>query len=169
MPITSTIEVQYGVAIGTAHVQRRKKAKGITIITGGDAGTAEADFASCLIWASRPKAELPMLITVQNNQWGISTDYQSQHGEKHIAHRGEAFRIKTYVVNGNDPIESYIKLKEAMNYVRKNHKPVLMEAFVSRLYGHSSADGANRRDELCCIERFEKNLKKMEFDYRKRN
>ena len=73
VPVTSPIEVQYSMAIGTAWSQQRNKSKGVTIITGGDAGTAEGEFASCLVWASRPGNELPMLITVQNNKWGIST------------------------------------------------------------------------------------------------
>ena len=30
--------------------------------SGGDAGSAEGDFASCLVWASRPGEELPLLI-----------------------------------------------------------------------------------------------------------
>jgi 2-oxoisovalerate dehydrogenase E1 component alpha subunit len=142
-PVTSPIEVQYTHALGTAWVQKRNKAKGITIVTGGDAGTAEGDFASCLVWSSRPGRELPLFITVQNNRWGISTDYDSQHGEKYIADRGKAFGIRTAVINGNDPEEAYIRMKEEMHYIRKEKKPVLAEIYVSRLYGHSSASGAN--------------------------
>lgn len=158
-PISSPIEVQYLTAIGTAHVQRRTKTDALTVVTGGDAGTAEGDFASCLIWSSRPKAELPLLITVQNNSWGISTSYSEQHGEEQIADRGKAFGIRTRVINGNDPIETYIALQEEMHYIRKNRKPVLLEAYVSRLYGHSSATGASFiKNEVCCVEKFEQLL-----------
>lgn len=157
-PVSSPIEVQYTMAIGTAHVQRRRKTKGLTIVTGGDAGTAEGDFASCLIWASRPKQELPMLITVQNNKWGISTSYDTQHGEEHIIDRGKSFRMRTRLINGNDPIETYIALKEEMEYIRKNRKPVLLEAMVSRLHGHSSATGAGREKGVCCLTEFEQKL-----------
>lgn len=141
-PITSPIEVQYLVAIGTAIAQRDHGGDGITIVTGGDAGTAEGDFASCLVWASRPKAELPMLMVVTNNQWGISTAAVTQHGEQSIADRGKAFGIKTQVVDGNDVKASYQAIHEAMSYVRSQRKPFLLEAKVSRLYGHSSASGA---------------------------
>jgi 2-oxoisovalerate dehydrogenase E1 component alpha subunit len=157
-PVTSPIEVQYGFAIGTAIAQRRRKSKGISIVSGGDAGTAEGDFASCLVWASRPGQELPMLITVQNNRWGISTSYDTQHGEKHVADRGKAFGIRTTVINGNDPIESYLATQAEMEYIRRTGKPVLAEYEVSRLYGHSSASGANRDDGVDCISLFEKKL-----------
>lgn len=163
VPVSSPIEVQYSMAIGTAWAQRREKAKGITIVTGGDAGTAEGDFASCLVWASRKGQELPLLITVQNNKWGISTAFEGQHGETHIADRGKAFNIRTAVINGNDPIECYLRLQEEMEYIRKKGRPVLVETHVSRLYGHSSASGANPIPEEDCIQNFSQLLLKHDF------
>lgn len=143
VPVTSTIETQYQTAIGTGIAQKQSGGKGITIVTGGDAGTAEGDFASCLVWASRPNFELPILIIVTNNGWGISTEGCTQHGEKEIADRARAFGIKSRVVNGLDVEESYQAIKEAMDYIRKERKPYFIEAKVTRLYGHSSATGAN--------------------------
>ena len=143
LPITSTIETQYQTAIGTGIAQRQHGGNGISIVNGGDAGSAEAEFASCLIWSSRPNFELPILMIVTNNQFGISTPAKTQHGEKNVADRGTAFGIKTRVINGNDVEESWFALQEAMEYVRKERKPYLLEARVSRLYGHSSASGAN--------------------------
>ena len=66
--------------------------------------------------------------------------------------------MRTRVINGNDPIETYIALKEEMNYIRKHRKPVLLEAMVSRLYGHSSATGANLIPEKDSVLSFEKML-----------
>ena len=161
-PVTSVIGVQYSMAIGTAHVQKREKNnKSLTVVTGGDAGSHEGDFASCLIWASRPKNELPLLITVQNNHWGISTHSSDQHGSKTIADRAKAFQIESYVIDGNDPIESYKTLQKSIETIREKRKPVFIEAKVSRLYGHSSASGANYvQGETCCIKEFESHLKR---------
>ena len=159
VPVSSPIEVQYSMAIGTGISQRRRNGGSVSVITGGDAGSAEGDFASALIWASRPGFELPLYITIQNNGWGISTDYGSQHGEKHIADRGKAFGIRTRVYNGNDPVESYMGIQDDLKYIRKTGKPVVAEFRVSRLYGHSSSSGANFIEgEECCIENFEKRL-----------
>lgn len=158
-PVSSPIEVQYVTALGTAHVQKRHQSKAISIITGGDAGTAEGDFASCLVWSSRKGQELPILITAQNNEWGISTSYEGQHGETHIADRAKAFNIRSRVINGNDPVESYLAVQEEMSYIRKTGKPSFIEAKVSRLFGHSSASGANMsQDEMDCVKTFEKQL-----------
>jgi 2-oxoisovalerate dehydrogenase E1 component alpha subunit len=143
VPITSTIETQYLTAIGSGIAQRDHGGKGITIVNGGDAGTAEGDFASCLIWATRPKQELPLLMIVTNNSWGISTPASQVHAEQRISDRGIAFGMKTRTINGNDVEESTIALREAIAYIRTERKPFLLEARVSRLYGHSSATGAN--------------------------
>ena len=160
-PVSSPIEVQYVMAPGTALAQKRHGGEGISIVTGGDAGTAEGDFASCLVWSSRPGNELPLLIIVTNNKWGISTPAETQHGETHVADRGKAFNIRTKTIDGNDPINSYQELQEAMEYVRKERKPFLLEANVSRLYGHSSASGANLvGNEQDCLTQFEARLEK---------
>jgi 2-oxoisovalerate dehydrogenase E1 component alpha subunit len=159
LPVSSPIEVQFSMAPGTAMANKRAGGRAITIVQGGDAGTAEGDFATCLIWSSRPGHELPCLMIVANNEWGISTPAAEQHGEKHIADRGKAFGIKSAFIDGNDAEVSYRELKKAMEYVRQERKPFLLEAKVSRLYGHSSASGANFvPDEVDCLGLFEKKL-----------
>ncbi len=159
VPVSSPIEVQFSMAPGTAIANKRAGGRGITIVQGGDAGTAEGDFASCLIWVSRPGNELPCLMIVTNNQGGISTPASEQHGEKHIADRGKAFGMRTAVIDGNDVETAYRALEKAMDYVRTERKPMLLEVAVSRLYGHSSASGANLiTEEADCITLLEKKL-----------
>jgi 2-oxoisovalerate dehydrogenase E1 component alpha subunit len=143
VPITSTIETQYLTAIGSAIAQKQEAKDSITVVTGGDAGTAEGDFASALVWSTRPGNELPMLIIVTNNAWGISTAACTQHGDKIISDRGKAFGMKTRTINGLDVEESWFAIKEAMDYIRTERKPYFLESIVSRMYGHSSATGAN--------------------------
>ena len=159
VPVSSPIEVQYSMAPGTALAQKRAGGRGITIVTGGDAGTAEGDFATCLVWSSRKGTELPVLIIVTNNQYGISTPYAGQHGESNVADRGRAFGIESQTIDGNDAEVSYHAIAAAMEYVRRERKPFLLEAMVSRLYGHSSSSGAsfvgNERD---CVAELESKL-----------
>jgi 2-oxoisovalerate dehydrogenase E1 component alpha subunit len=157
VPVTSVIEVQYVMAPGTALVQKRLGGNAVTIVTGGDAGTAEGDFASCLVWSTRPGQELPVLMIVTNNGWGISTTACSQHGEAHIIDRGKPFGIPGEVVDGNDPIASWHALARAFEYCRRERRPYMLEALVSRLYGHSSSSGAlrvkNEPDPIALFER----------------
>ena len=161
IPVTSVIEIQYTMAPGTALMQKRHGGDGVTIVCGGDAGTAEGDFASCMIWSTRPGQEVPVLMIVSNNQWGISTPASSQHAEKNIIDRGKPFGIPGEVVNGNDPIASWHAINRGMQYCRNERRPYLLEAKVSRLYGHSSSSGALRVEgEPDCISIFERKLLK---------
>ena len=168
LPVTSTIETQYSVAPGTAMAQTRayKKGKdaGITVVVGGDAGSAEGDFASSMIWASRPGNELPLLSIVTNNGWGISTSSETQHGEKNISDRAKAFGFKTAIVDGSHAEKAWQALSEAMRYVRETRKPFMLEVMVSRLNGHSSSSGANRvSGESCPIALMEKKILKQKW------
>ena len=46
-----------------------------------------------------------------------------------------------------------------VDYVRAERRPFLLEAMVSRLYGHSSSSGANFvGEEVDCVKRFEEKL-----------
>jgi 2-oxoisovalerate dehydrogenase E1 component alpha subunit len=159
VPVSSVIEVQYAMAPGTALVQKRLGGDSITIVCGGDAGTAEGDFASCLVWSTLPDNEVPVLIVVENNGWGISTPACNVHGDRNIYERGKAFGIPGAVVDGNDPVASWHAIRRAMAYCRRERKPYLLEARVSRLHGHSSSSGAARvKDEPDPIAMFEEKL-----------
>lgn len=159
LPVTSVIGVQWCKAPGTALVQKRHGGDAITVVTGGDAGTHEGDFQSCLVWSTIPGRELPVLMIVMNNSWGISTHCSQVHAERNILDRGKAFGIPGEVVDGNDPIASWHAITRAMAYVRRQRKPYMLEPYVSRLHGHSSSSGAARvTNEPDCIPLLERKL-----------
>jgi 2-oxoisovalerate dehydrogenase E1 component alpha subunit len=159
LPVTSVIEVQYGMAPGTALVQKRFGGEGISIAVGGEAGAAEGDFESCLNWSTRPGNELPVLMFVTNNHFGISTPAETVHGEKHLADRAIPYGIRNETVDGNDPITTWHAIDRGMRHCRRERRPYLVEAMVSRLHGHSSSSGAQRvGGELDCLVEFEQKL-----------
>ena len=143
VPVSSVIEVQFAMAPGTALVQKRHGGDGITIVAGGDAGTAEGDFASCLVWSTRPGNELPVLMIVTNNGWGISTPaciaarreahHRPRQGVRHPRRGRRRQRSRSPAGTRSD---------RAMDYCRHERRPFMLEAMVSRLYGHSSSSGA---------------------------
>lgn len=158
IPVTPVIEVQFAVAPGTAIVQKRLGGDGVTIVVGGESGSAEGDFASCMIWSTRPGNELPVLMITMNNSFGISTPQSSQHHCEHTVERGKAFGIPGEVVDGNDVVASWCAIERALHHCRNERKPYMLEAMVSRLYGHSSSSGAPKSGEADCISLFEAKL-----------
>jgi 2-oxoisovalerate dehydrogenase E1 component alpha subunit len=158
--VSSVLEVRHTMAPGTAIMQKRHGGDGVTVVVGGEASTAEGDFASCMIWSSLPGREVPVLIIVMNNGWGVSTPAEEVHSEWDIIDRGKAFGIQGEVVDGNDVVASWHAIRRAMAYCRRQRRPYMIEAKVSRLYGHSSATGCQKtRTEADCIESFEKQLR----------
>lgn len=159
VPVSSVVGAKFAMAPGTALVQKRRGGDGVTVVVGGDAGSSEGDFATCMIWSTRPGQELPVLMIVMNNQWGISTPMRSQHSEQHIVDRGEPFGIPGEVVDGNDPIASWHALRRALQWCRRKRRPFMLEPQVSRLHGHSSSSGAVRvENEPDCLELWEAKL-----------
>lgn len=158
-PVSSVIEIQYVMAPGTALMQKRHGGDGVSVVIGGDAGSAEGDFTSCMIWSTRPGNELPVLMVVTNNGYGISTPAKSQHGEQNICDRGQAFGVSGEVVDGNDPVATWHALGRAFDHCRQARRPFLLEAMVSRLHGHSSSSGAARvQGEVDCLQAFQRKL-----------
>lgn len=139
-PVSSPVNSQFVFALGTARAQLGRQ--GITLVVGGDASTHQGDFASLLIWSTRPGNNLPILIAITNNRVGLSTPYETQHAHSSISERVAGYGIKSVTVDGLSIEKSYEVLQEAFEFVRKERKPYFIEAEVSRLYGHSSASGA---------------------------
>jgi 2-oxoisovalerate dehydrogenase E1 component alpha subunit len=165
VPVTSVIEVQFAMAPGTALIQKRhglknpSEAEGISVVIGGEAGTAQGDFESCLNWSTRPGQELPVLMVVANNRYGISTDFHTTSVEKTVAGRAIPYGIRAETVDGNDPVVVWNAIDRAMRYCRRERKPFLLEALVSRLHGHSSSSGAQRNwNEADPLALFEQKL-----------
>jgi 2-oxoisovalerate dehydrogenase E1 component alpha subunit len=158
IPVTPVIGVQFAVAPGTALVQKRHGGDGVSIVVGGESGTAEGDFATCMNWATRPGQELPLLMIVMNNGYGISTAMASVQACEHVIDRGKPFGIPGEVVDGNDPTACWFALERAFHYIRTERRPYMVEAKVSRLYGHSSSSGSPHSNEFDCLVEFEKKL-----------
>lgn len=144
VPVSSVIEVQYAMAPGTARMQKRHGGEGITVVVGGDAGTAEGDFESCLNWSTQPGNPLPVLMIVTNNRTGISTPFDTVHTRRPISDRALPYSVDSATVDGTDPVVMWNALDRAMRVCRRERKPFLLEVMVSRMHGHSSSSGAQR-------------------------
>src|SRR5438128_11372514 len=74
--------------------------------------------------------------------------------------RAHVFITPGEVVDGNDPVASWHAIHRAMEYCRTQRRPYILEARVSRLYGHSSSSGALRvKNERDCLDILERRLR----------
>ncbi|WP_339916660.1 dehydrogenase E1 component subunit alpha/beta [Yeosuana marina] len=130
---------QLGVADGIALASKLKNKNQVTTVFTGEGGTSEGDFHEALNVAS--VWQLPVIFCVENNGYGLSTPTSEQYNCEHIADRAKGYGMESYIVDGNNILEVYSKIRELADSIRKNPHPVLVEFKTFRMHGHEEASG----------------------------
>lgn len=130
---------QLGVADGIALANLLKKNGRVTAVFTGEGGTSEGDFHEALNVAS--VWQLPVLFCIENNGYGLSTPTNEQYHCKHLADRGKGYGIESFILDGNNIIETYTKVKKLVESIRKRPRPILIEFKTFRRRGHEEASG----------------------------
>lgn len=130
---------QFGVADGIALANKLKKNNKVCAVFTGEGGTSEGDIHEALNVAS--VWQLPVLFCVENNGYGLSTPTNEQYHCKHIADRGKGYGMESHIIEGNNILEIYIKLKDLVESMRTNPRPILLEFKTFRMRGHEEASG----------------------------
>lgn len=130
---------QLGVANGVALGGLLKNEQKVTAVFTGEGATSEGDFHEALNVAS--VWNLPVLFCVENNGYGLSTPSSEQFNCEHIADKGMGYGIESHIIDGNNIVEVYAKVREFANSLRKRPRPVLLEFKTFRMRGHEEASG----------------------------
>lgn len=130
---------QLGVADGIALADKLKDNKQVTAVFTGEGGTSEGDFHEALNVAS--VWQLPVLFCVENNGYGLSTPTSEQFNCEHIADRAQGYGMESHIIDGNNILEVYTKVKDVAESIRQNPRPVLLEFKTFRMHGHEEASG----------------------------
>lgn len=104
----------------------------------GDGGTSEGDFSEALNFAGVWK--VPVIFTIQNNQYAISVPVKSQTKSVNLAVKAIAFGLPGIKVDGNDFFAMYAAYKAAFDYARAGNGAVLIEALTYRKGAHTTSD-----------------------------
>jgi len=130
---------QFGVADGIALGNLLKKNNKITAVFTGEGGTSEGDIHEALNVASVWK--LPVLFCIENNGYGLSTPTSEQYNCENLADRGKGYGMESHIIEGNNILEVYTKVKELAISMRKDPRPILLEFKTFRMRGHEEASG----------------------------
>ncbi|APY07065.1 dehydrogenase [Winogradskyella sp. J14-2] len=130
---------QLGVADGIALANLLKNNGQVTAVFTGEGGTSEGDFHEALNVAS--VWQLPVIFCIENNGYGLSTPTNEQYFCKHLADRGKGYGIESFILDGNNIIETYSKVKKLAESIRKRPRPILIEFKTFRRRGHEEASG----------------------------
>jgi len=130
---------QLCVGDGIALASKLKKEKKITVAFTGDGGTSEGDFhEACNIAAVW---NLPVIILIENNGYGLSTPTNEQFKCKYLAERAIGYGMKGITIDGNNILEVYHTIKSLAEEMRERPFPVLLECMTFRMRGHEEASG----------------------------
>ena len=127
------------VANGLALSFKINNKKNIALSFVGDGSTSEGDFHEALnlaaVWA------LPVIFLVENNGYGLSTPNEQQFKCKDLVDKASGYGIIGDIVDGNDVLDVYEKIKKYSDIIRDKPQPVLIEAKTFRIRGHEEASG----------------------------
>ncbi|MFP5330251.1 MAG: thiamine pyrophosphate-dependent enzyme, partial [Alphaproteobacteria bacterium] len=145
-PMCGGVGAQYTPAAGWAQAIRYKtKVLGegptdaISLVLGGDASCATGGFWSALTIATTQ--QLPLLIYIEDNGYGISVPSEYQTPGKDIAANLASFRgLTIFNGDGSEPQQAAQLIGDAVAHVRTKRGPALLRLTVPRLEGHSAQD-----------------------------
>ncbi|MEL4454792.1 alpha-ketoacid dehydrogenase subunit alpha/beta [Lutimonas vermicola] len=130
---------QLGVANGIALGHKLRGERKVTAVFSGEGATSEGDFHEALniaaVW------QLPVLFCIENNGYGLSTPAHEQFKCEHIADKGVGYGMESHIIDGNNIVEVYGKVRELAMSLRANPRPVLLEFKTFRIRGHEEASG----------------------------
>lgn len=130
---------QLGIADGIALANILKQEELATLVFSGDGGASEGDFHESLnvaaVW------NLPVIFCVENNSWGLSTPSEEQFKCKQFIDKGVGYGMEAIQMDGNNVLEVIRTIRKITKEIRKNPKPVLLEAMTFRVRGHEESSG----------------------------
>ncbi len=91
--------------------------------------------------------DLPVVFVVVNNNLGMGTTVDMASAEPELYKRASAYRMASDRVDGNDVSAVQDAARAAVEQVRTEQKPFLLETVSGRLRGHSVVDPATYRSD----------------------
>jgi TPP-dependent pyruvate/acetoin dehydrogenase alpha subunit len=89
--------------------------------------------------------KLPIIFVLENNMYGWSTPVNKATVIKDLSLRAQGYGMKGFTINGNDVIEVYKTIKDAVNLARKGDGPTLIECKTYRWQGQTTMDADKYR------------------------
>lgn len=129
-----------GVAQGIQYREKQKLSNydtpPVTICSLGDGSVTEGEVSEAFQFAVLK--QLPIIYLVQDNDWGISVSSDEARTMDAYEYAGGFKGLERIRVNGSDFVDAYTTMEHAIDWVRKNRKPMLVHAKVPLLGHHTS-------------------------------
>ncbi|MDP1878125.1 MAG: thiamine pyrophosphate-dependent enzyme [Actinomycetota bacterium] len=119
-------------AAGSAWAHRQAGTDAVAVTYFGDGatniGSTLETFNLAAAW------RLPLCFFIENNLYAVSTKVTEVTAEPRLSARGPGFGIRSYKVDGMDPLAVYLTMQDALEHMRSGNGPTLIEADVYRYF-----------------------------------
>jgi len=139
---SAPIATQVPHAVGAALAAKLRKLDEISVAYFGDGATSTGDWHESMNFAGVHK--LPVIFVCEYNNYAISVHWTKQMAVPNVAVRAVGYGFPGVTINGNDVLEVYGAMTEAVQRARSGEGPTLIEAKTYRLTPHSSDDDDRR-------------------------
>jgi len=136
------------IAAGIALSSDYRETEEVTLCVFGDGACNQGTFGETLNLAALWR--LPVVFLVTNNQFGMGTSLKRHSAVTDLQRKGESLGVPGTRCDGMDVADTYAVVSEAVERVRSERCPMLVEAVTYRFRGHSMADPEEyrTRDEV---------------------
>ncbi len=127
-------------ATGLGRAVKTYKQDDVVVISSqGESSVSEGYVYEAINGASNE--QLPVVFVFQDNGYGISVPKQDQTANRKVARNFEGFKnLRIIYCNGKDVFDSMNAMTEAVEWAKKEQKPVLVHANCVRIGSHSNSD-----------------------------
>lgn len=132
-------------AAGAALAAKKKGTKDVAVAFIGEGAANSGAFHEALNLASLWK--LPLIVVIEDNQYGISVPKDAATAVENNAVRAKAYGIVGEYVKDNDTLEMYRASERAVKRARAGEGPSIIEIETYRYLGHFQGDAEVYREE----------------------
>jgi pyruvate dehydrogenase E1 component alpha subunit len=139
--VGGNLPIASGIALGSDYTGTDD----VTLCTFGDGASNQGTFGETLNLAAL--WQLPVVFLVINNQFGMGTSLARHSAVTDLQRKGESLGVPGTRCDGMDVLDTHAVIAAAVERVREDHRPVLVEAVTYRFRGHSMADPEEYRSK----------------------
>jgi 2-oxoisovalerate dehydrogenase E1 component len=142
---TGLVGGHIAVASGVALASKLRKKDSVVLCFFGDGATSQGDFHEASNFAGLNN--LPLILIVENNQYAAMTHASRSISGGDVAGRARGYGFPGVKIDGNDVLQVYQAVQEAVRRAREGRGPTLLECVTYRIRSHAERVPEKRSPE----------------------